>query len=213
MSPQPPQSDSPKPGANHAGLNVVGPSADDLALIACLNRGGADAAAAFDQLFQRHSDWVANLAFRFTGDRDLALDVTQEVFLYFLRKFPGFELTAKLTTFLYPAVKNLAIAHRKKAARFASNDDALKGIAGNVNDEAAAAAERKVELTRVMASLSEGHREVLLLRFVDGFSLQEVADALGIALGTVKSRLHNALATLRKDPLARKYFGQDSTDD
>lgn len=189
----------------------AGSNADDLTLIACLNRGGDDAPEAFEQLYLRHKDWVTNLAFRFTGSRDLALDVTQEVFMYFLRKFPGFVLTAKLTTFLYPAVKNLAIAHRKKAARFASNDDALIGIsASNLGDEAAQADQRKRELAEMMASLSEGHREVLLLRFVDGFSLQEVADALDIALGTVKSRLHNALATLRDDPRARQYFDQEA---
>lgn len=202
MSDQAPQSDP------------VGSNADDLTLIACLNRGGDDAPDAFEHLYLRHKDWVANLAFRFTGSRDLAMDVTQEVFIYLLRKFPGFVLTAKLTTFLYPAVKNLAIAHRKKAARFASNDDALIGIsASNLDDEAAEAGRRKAELAEVMAVLSEGHREVLLLRFVDGFSLQEVADALDIALGTVKSRLHNALATLRQDPRALHYFDQEVSDE
>jgi len=188
--------------------------ADDLTLIDRLNEGGPDSAAAFECLYTRHKDWVSNLAFRFTGNRDLALDVTQEVFMYFLRKFPGFELTAKLTTFLYPAVKNLAIAHRKKAARFASNDDALLSIsASSVEDAAAEMDKQKAELVQVMASLSEGHREVLLLRFVDGFALAEIADALDIALGTVKSRLHNALATLRNDPIAQRYFEQEASDE
>ncbi len=190
------------------------PHAEDLALIARLNRGDDDAAAAFEVLYHKHKDWVANLAFRFTGNRDLALDVTQEVFMYFLRKFPGFELTAKLTTFLYPAVKNVAIAQRKKASRFASNDEVLVAMpAGDPVDEATRAGQRKAELAQVMASLSDGHQEVLLLRFVDGFSLQEIADALDIALGTVKSRLHNALATLRNDPRAQRYFEQEDTDD
>jgi len=56
--------------------------------------------------------------------------------------------------------------------------------------------------------LSDEHREVLLLRFVDGLSLSEIADTMNIPLGTVKSRLHNALAFLRHDPRTKVYFEQ-----
>src|SRR5216684_3188679 len=94
----------------------------DLELIATINGGDA---AAFEILYFRYRDWVAALAFRFTGDNDAALDVLQETFLYVLRKFPGFRLTANFKTFLYPAVRNLSIAARRKAQRYqASADDA-----------------------------------------------------------------------------------------
>ena len=63
-------------------------------------------------------------------------------------------------------------------------------------------------LTVAFALLSDEHREVLLLRFVDGLSLAEIAETLNIPLGTVKSRLHNALAFLRHDPRTRTYFAQ-----
>ena len=68
----------------------------------------------------------AQEALRFLADQSLALDVLQETFLYLLSKFPGFKLTARLTTFLYPAVKNLSIAQRRKAKRFASPGDAAE---------------------------------------------------------------------------------------
>src|SRR6266481_5367864 len=84
---------------------------NDLELIAAMNGGDA---AAFDSLYFRYRDWVVGLAHRLTGDSDSALDVLQETFLYFLRKFPGFRLTANLKTFLYPAVRNLSIAARRK---------------------------------------------------------------------------------------------------
>src|ERR1043165_286425 len=87
----------------------------DAALVAAINGGDP---GAFETLYYRHRDWVVNLAFRFTGDRDLALDVLQETFLYLLRKFPGFILTCQLRRFLYPAVRHLAIAARRKAGRF-----------------------------------------------------------------------------------------------
>ena len=86
----------------------------DMRLVAAINDGSCDA---FETLYRRHRDWTVNLAFRFTGDEALALDVMQETFLYLLKKFPGFELRAQLRTFLYPAVKNLSIAARRKAGR------------------------------------------------------------------------------------------------
>ena len=50
--------------------------------------------AAFAALYHRHKDWVAGLAYRWTGDHAAALDVLQETFIYFLKKFPGLKLTA-----------------------------------------------------------------------------------------------------------------------
>src|SRR3989304_755051 len=94
-------------------------STSDQQLIAAINAGDA---AAFETLYLRHRDWVVNLAHRFTDSEDLALDVMQETFLYFLKKFPGFRLTANLKTFLYPAVKNLSIAARRKAGRYQSTE-------------------------------------------------------------------------------------------
>src|SRR6187402_1146577 len=91
----------------------------DQQLIAALNAGDAEA---FEPLYRRYRDWVVALAHRFTGDESLALDVMQETFLYLLKKFPGFRLTAQMKTFLYPAVKNLSIAARRKATRVQSTE-------------------------------------------------------------------------------------------
>ena len=62
------------------------------------------------------------------------------------------------------------------------------------------------DLAIALANLSEEHREVLLLRYVDGLALAEIAEAVEIPLGTVKSRLHNALEILRQDKRARQFF-------
>lgn len=171
----------------------------DEALIDALNGGDV---AAFDALYHRYRDWVVRLAHRTTGSSDLALDVLQETFTYLLGKFPAFRLTAKMTTFLYPVVKNLSIAARRKAGRFATDAEALDGAAAKSAPEGAT----RAELAAAMASLSEERREVVLMRFVDGMTLEEIADALAIPLGTVKSRLHHALAALRDDPRARRFF-------
>jgi RNA polymerase sigma-70 factor (ECF subfamily) len=168
----------------------------DQELVAAATAGDA---SAFDALYHRYKDWVVSLATRFTGDSDQALDVLQETFLYLLSKFPGFRLTSRLTTFLYPAVKNLSIAARRKTARFAVGDPVLDHLP-------APTPARPGELTAVVAALPETHREVVLMRFVDGLSLEEIATALSIPLGTVKSRLHNALNALRADTRVQKFF-------
>jgi RNA polymerase sigma-70 factor (ECF subfamily) len=170
----------------------------DQDLVAAANAGDA---SAFDALYHRYKHWVVSLATRFTGDPDQALDVLQETYLYLLSKFPGFRLTSRLTTFLYPAVKNLSIAHRRKTARLTGGDpEMLDQLAG------APTTAQPSELTTVVGGLPETHREVVLMRFVDGLSLEEIATALDIPLGTVKSRLHNALNALRADPRVQKYF-------
>jgi RNA polymerase sigma-70 factor, ECF subfamily len=61
------------------------------------------------------------------------------------------------------------------------------------------------ELAQIVRRLPEGQQEVVLLRFVDDLSLEEIAQALEIPLGTVKSRLHHAISTLRTDPATRAY--------
>ena len=64
----------------------------------------------------------------------------------------------------------------------------------------------RAELAAALGALTAEHREVVLMRFVDDMSLDEIAGALAIPPGTVKSRLHRALETLRNDPRTREYF-------
>jgi len=175
-------------------------SLSDLELIAKINAGDE---AAFEVLYHRHKDWVVNLAWRWTNDRDIALDVLQETFFYFAKKIPGFRLTAKLQTFFYPVVRNLSIAARRKSNRYRSQEP-LPEMGEPV--AAIAPAIESDQLQAVLASLTEEHREVVVLRFVDGLSLGEIAATVDIPLGTVKSRLHNALETLRNDSRTRKLF-------
>jgi RNA polymerase sigma-70 factor (ECF subfamily) len=172
----------------------------DRELIELANRGDPDA---FEALYHRYRDWVYRLAWRFTGNRQDALDALQETFIYLLNKFPGFELTASMTTFLYPAVRHISLRIRGKSRRFASDEEILSELAAPDSE----ATERcRSELAAVLAVLPDTQREILLMRFVDDMSVQEVATALNIPLGTAKSRLHSALKTLRQDRRARDYF-------
>ncbi len=140
---------------------------------------------AFAVLYRRYRDWAASLAFRFCGDRDEALDVLQETFAYFFRRLPTFELRAQLKTFLYPVVKHIAL-NRKRARRSPAP----------VAEPSVAPADSAID--HLLGGLSEAHREVVCMRFVDGLELAEIAEALEIPIGTVKSRLHHAIADLRR---------------
>jgi RNA polymerase sigma-70 factor (ECF subfamily) len=157
----------------------------DQQLVDAINRGDGDA---FEVLYYRHRDWTMRLAMRFTGHHADALDVLQETFAYLARKFPGFVLTASLTTFLYPAVRNFSIAARKKRVRSSGGDDQLPLIV-----EPTAASSDREDMTVSLRNLSDAHREVLLMRFVDEMTQPEIAAALDLPLGTVKSRLHHAI--------------------
>ena len=157
---------------------------------------------AFDALYLRYRDWVVRLAWRFTRSDSDALDVLQETFHYLLRKLPRLRLTARMTTFLYPVVRNLSIRAQRRKRRAAPGDDILPDLPAPPSPKRAS----RKELAAVLRTLPEEQLEVVLMRFVDDMALAEIAEALSIPLGTVKSRLHNALNALREDPRTRSYF-------
>ncbi|MDE0659060.1 MAG: sigma-70 family RNA polymerase sigma factor [Gammaproteobacteria bacterium] len=186
-----------------ARLRRQDPRSDEALVAACNSGDAAEAADAFEALYRRHRDYVLRVALRFVPDTDTALDVLQETFAYLLRRFPptgeGVELTAKLTTFLYPVAKNNAITALRKSGRFPTAEDV------GPDDLPGPDLVDSRDIRRVLAVLPTGQREVLELRFVDDLSLQEIAAVLDIALGTVKSRLHLGIARLKASEFAKNF--------
>jgi len=177
-------------------------SRSDADLVRICNQGDAAAATrAFEVLYKRHKNYVVRVALRFVPDNDSALDVLQETFSYLLRKFPpagpGLTLTAGLTSLIYPVAKNTAISLLRKANRFPASDTLQP------DDLQATTLSHRTDIQPLLSELSEERREVVMLRFVDDMSLQEIASSLQIPLGTVKSRLHLAIKQLRDSPEAR----------
>ena len=177
----------------------------DEALVQVCNQGDPRAAhAAFEALYLRHKDYVLRVALRFAPDIDTALDALQDTFVQLLRRFPpkgdGITLTAKLTTLLYPIARNAAITAARRAGRFP--------VADNVTPDQLPARPERVggDIGRILAVLPSGQREAITLRFVDGMSMKEIAEVLGIPKGTVKSRLHQGIAKLRASPTLRDFF-------
>lgn len=171
----------------------------DADLLARVARGDE---AAFAELYRRHGEWVHRLARRFV-DAEQARDVTQEAFLHLVEAAGRLRLSGRLTTYLYPVVKNLCLAVKRRDRRLRIGeppaDAALSISAPDPGGNAA--------LLDALSRLPDGQREVLLMRVVDGMAVEEVAAALGLPAGTVKSRLHAALAALREDPRLRDLMG------
>lgn len=180
-------------------------------LIKAAESGGMQGQAAFASLFTRHRDYAMRIALRFTGDHESAADAVQEAFIYLMKKITsrgGLILTAKLTTYLYPIIKNVALTVKRKdkkpALRFSASDG--PDPAARETPDRTGQAPAGATLSVIVRSLPEHQQEVLILRFVDDMSMEEIAAALSIPVGTVKSRLHLAIKMLRASPDLGRYF-------
>lgn len=172
---------------------------DDAALIRAFRDGDQSAMAA---LYDRHARTVLAYALRFGADRDLAEDVVQDCFRDLIDRIDGFRLEGRLSSWFYTVAKRRALRLRELAGRGQGDLEAALVIPA----ESPAATD---DLRRLLVRLPPGQQEVVVLRFLDGLDLESIAQALEIPLGTVKSRLHTALAALRDDPACRRYFGRE----
>jgi RNA polymerase sigma-70 factor (ECF subfamily) len=154
-------------------------------------RGGDS--GAFAALYERHKGWVVALAFRFCGDRELALDVLQETFAFLLRRSSTLTLDGRLTTYLFPAVKNLSQTARRKKMRLSGGKVAERAGESGAGRDACTTIDDDDELQRVVASLPEAQRELIYMRYVAGMTPTEIAAALSVPVGTAKSRLFAAV--------------------
>jgi RNA polymerase sigma-70 factor (ECF subfamily) len=160
---------------------------DDQALVQAANRGEH---AAFEALYLRHRDWAVGLAYRLTGNREDALDVLQEVFSYFWGKFPGFTLQSTVRSFLYPAIRNRSLDLLRERSK--------ESFTRTRSSEPVVAPDAGCDFEDRISGLGDNLRVVVRLRFVREMKLDEIAATLGVPVGTVKSRLHNALRQLRE---------------
>lgn len=164
----------------------------DVELLALAQAGDV---AAFESLYLRHRDFVYRVAVRFAGNHAAAMDVSQEAFAYLLRKLPGLRLSGRLSTYLYPVVKHIALAGRRRSLLGRRKIEERAFMLGSTSGPGNPG---ESGLLDAVDALPEPQREVLVMRIVDGMSVEEVAAALGVPAGTVKSRLFHALAALRE---------------
>ena len=159
---------------------------------------------AFATLVTRHHAPLLGYLYHLIGeDRPLAEDLVQETLLRVLRQ-RTYPVDRPFKPWLYTIATNLARDHFKSAAvrqrwRSGDEEETLLNLYDSAPgpEERALAAEQGSEVRAALAQLREEYRVVLLLRFYQGFSLQEIAETLQIPLGTVKSRLSVGVHRLR----------------
>lgn len=166
-------------------------SDEDLALAAARGDG-----AAFAALVGRHYDRLFALAWRLTGERAEAEDLTQDICLALPRKLAGFRGEARVTTWLYRVAVNAAHDRRRRRATHARAADGW-GDWEIARTEAAAEDRARLDwLTAAMRELPDDLRDTLALT-LDDLTQAEVAQVLGVAEGTVAWRVSEAKKKLR----------------
>ena len=171
---------------------------DDTDLLARLRAGEP---RAFEDLVRTYQHRVFGVALRMLGSRAEAEDIAQEVFLRVHRAIGDFRGEAKLSTWLYGIASNLCLnrlasAHRRRVRH---DDDAVLQVVTDASDAMATVerAELEAALRDAIASLPDERRIVVVLRDLEGLSYEEIAEALGLEPGTVRSRLHRARMDLK----------------
>jgi RNA polymerase sigma-70 factor (ECF subfamily) len=165
---------------------------------------------AFAELVADHQRMVVQLAMNLLGDRDEALDLSQEVFLRVFRTIARFRGQSTLRTWIYRiAVNQARNRHRFWRRRHRADQvslDAHVATHGDFQSDAEAGPDRVLAQKELAARLEHAldalpfdQRTAIVLREVDGLSYDEIAYSLGVAIGTVKSRLTRARQTLRNE--------------
>ena len=165
-----------------------------------LRRAQQGDSEAFRQLVEAYQTQVYRLALRMCG-ADGADDVTQDAFVAAWRALPNFRSDCRFSTWLYRLTTNAAIDCLRREKRHRDTDD-LDGVelpdGGDTPQEAAERTETQTAVRSALSALSDEHRQVLLLRYMQEMDYGEIAVALDISEGTVKSRINRAKARLKE---------------
>jgi RNA polymerase sigma-70 factor (ECF subfamily) len=164
---------------------------------------------AFGSLVRRHQRMVFNFMYRMVGERATAEDLTQDIFLKAYEALPGFRKGAAFSTWLFRIAHNHCLnALRGKGREISvsalTKDSANPNPIATVRDATVSPDQRleRRELQAViqekLAELTPEHRAVLVLRDIQGHSYDEIASALDLEGGTVRSRLHRARMELKE---------------
>ena len=147
---------------------------------------------AFEALYREHYSHVYAVTLRMTCDGTRAEDLTQEVFVRVWEKLPTFRGESALGTWIHTVAVRTTLEHlraeSRREARVVCTDEPGRYAA----EARRAMPETAVDLERALATLPPGARSVLLLHDVTGYRYHEIANLLGVSLGTVKSQLNRA---------------------
>ena len=188
---------------------MIEPRSDpDLDLVvSCQDPNSDEFEAAFEALYHRYRDRVHSIAYRISGSSADAMDIVQESFSLLFRKIGSFRFDSLFSTWLFRIVVNCSIDNRRQAGtRFHKRAQSLSGenVPAEPQEELPGPMEtaQKLELERhvhqSLQRLSDKLRAILVLRYLEGLSYEELSQVLEISMGTVKSRLARGHLALHK---------------
>ncbi len=164
----------------------------------------------FEDIVAKNESKIFNIIYSFTGNYEDALDLTQETFISAYRHIDKFRQESNIYTWLYRIAINLCKKHynrkKKQDSVFASSLDdpeTLQHVGKQASEYRSATEileldEEQSMIRQEIASLSKKHRVVIILKYMQDLSYEEVADVLGCGVGTVKSRLSRAKEKLKQ---------------
>ena len=179
------------------------PAEIDAAVLAAAQRGDD---RALTQLIEHYQSLVFTLAYRVVNDSHEAEDVSQDVFIKVAKNLHRFQGDSKFSVWLYRIVYNAAINRLKKKPRIAEPLVDGEGEEATVRETLdlenpsglALAAERRALVRRAVEKLPQDFRVAVTCYYFDELSYNEIADVMGVPLGTVKTYLSRAKESLRK---------------
>jgi RNA polymerase sigma-70 factor (ECF subfamily) len=167
---------------------------DQLELIDRIRAGDPEAER---RLYDANVDRVYRLAYRMTGDSDRAADYTQDTFIRVFKHLDGFRGEAKLSTWITSITISVIYNGQRKVKRLRERETELDDAIAEPAPTRVADPDLKERLASAVNALPDGYRTVFVMHDVEGYTHQEIGDALGIQEGTSKAQLSRARAKLR----------------
>lgn len=176
---------------------------DEEALL--IKRAQKSDAAALEALLMLYEKRVYNIAYRYMGNEADAYDMAQESLIKLYRNIKSFKGQSAFSSWVYRLTVNTCLdGLRKRRKAPVSLDFALEnGITFEAGDEAAPEAcalsiENAEDIQRAIDALADDHKQVIVLRDINGLTYEEIAFSLGISIGTVKSRINRGRQRLKE---------------
>jgi len=163
---------------------------------------------AYEILVKRFKDPLMNFVYRFLGDRDASTDIVQDTMIKFYLNKDSYQSIAKFSTWIYTIAGNLAKNELKRRNRRTilslSNDDP-DDVTLQIEDKKIVAPDRAADnsikgemIQKALLKVKPIYRELVILRDIEGFSYEEIAEMTDLSLGTVKSRINRGRTHLQK---------------
>lgn len=183
------------------GISVNDDAPRDAQLVEAALAGDRDA---FGALVTRYQDRLFNSLLRVVGAHEDAADAVQDAFVQAYTKLESYRGAAQFYTWLYRIAMNVALSRRRRRRPMASVDQAKENVgeepldAAEGPEDAVMSQERVEHVQMALAGLGDEHRNILVLRELEGFAYEEIADILDLPVGTVRSRIFRARVQLKE---------------